>query len=85
MGAGELSGKLDKMMGVTYDGLLSHPEGVTNYTPSCLVLWKPGYVAVVVGYMDWACGDFIYHVFNLSFSSWNQEVRSKRCNRTKKN
>ena len=33
MGTGELSGKPDKMLGVTCDGLASRPGGIAIYTP----------------------------------------------------
>ena len=41
MGTGELSGKPDEMLGVTCEGLASHPRRSSN-TPSHLMLRKPG-------------------------------------------
>ena len=41
MGASKLSGKPDEMLGVTCDGLASHPGGV-EITPSRFMLRKPG-------------------------------------------
>ena len=42
MGTSELPGKSDEILGVTCDGLTSHPGGVEILVVISVILWKPG-------------------------------------------
>ena len=55
MGTGELSGKPDEMLGVTWDALASHPGGVAIVlVTSCYGNWNKLWLCVPLG----SCADF---------------------------